>query len=297
MKRQWKLLLCLLLAALALCACSGGQTQDGPTAFVEVTQNLGPTELATATPEPTQSPDESLDGGSIFSSNPYDVASDYTANDPLNEEDVIDTGLTGDAAAGAYDSYASAEDTVYPYSGSTPIPLDPVDMPSPTPRPALAFTYVAYQPNSLGSNGVTFEAPAGWVPDESVNEVYTLSEPEDQIRDGQQCVITIAAVPVTSNYSESNLKTEVRQRLDTLSATNYTSWNPSLTATRHLLGSVGVYANYSGTLANGVKVGGRVHYACVDKVLYSIEIVYPLAYKDDYLNVFSQVRTTIKRAQ
>ena len=51
-----------------------------------------------------------------------------------------------------------------------------------------------------------------------------------------------------------------------------------------------------GTLKDGTAVGGRIHAVCVDKVLYCIQITYPLGYKDDYLNVFSEVRQTLKRA-
>ena len=61
------------------------------------------------------------------------------------------------------------------------------------------------------------------------------------------------------------------------------------------MGSMGVYANYSGALANGVQLGGRIHCACIDKVLYCIEIVYPLEYKKDFEAVFSEMRTSIKR--
>lgn len=286
MKRQWKLALCLLLAAVTLSACAGGGNE--PPQFAEVTQNLGPN--LTNTPAPQAGEPDLQDSGdpSIFSNNPYDVPDEgggFTPEDALGEEGYVDPYGEG---AGYSDN---AESTYYPYAGSTPIPLDPVDMPSPTPRPELSFTYGAY----TASIGVSFEAPVGWLTDESQSELFTLSEPVEQIKEGQQCVVTISAVPVANNYSESNLKTEVTQRLDALGATNFIEWKPSLTATRYLMGSKGVYANYTGKLANGTEIGGRIHYVCIDKVLYSLEIVYPLGYKDSYLNVFSQIRETMKR--
>lgn len=289
MKRQWKLMLCLCLAALTLCGCSGNREQN-PVVFDTATQYLGPTETPTPTPEPYVPDASGSTDNSIFSQNPYDVPSDFTEADALREEGVIDTGIS--EGSSGYESYASAEDTVYPYSGSTPIPLDPVDMPSPTPRPEITFTYVAYS-----ALGLTFEAPVGWVTDETMSDVIILSEPPEQIKDNQLCSLTISAVPVNNNYTERNLKTEVTQRLSTLSSINFVEWKPSLTATRHLLGSLGVYANYSGTLADGTKVGGRIHYSCVDNKLYGVEIVFPLEYKEDFLNVFSKVRETIKRAE
>ncbi|MEF9878277.1 MAG: hypothetical protein RR975_02500 [Clostridia bacterium] len=296
MKRQWKLILCLSLAAATLCACSGTPPVQP---FPQMTQNLGPN-VATATPEPAvQQPDANTqpneDGGtedgSIFSNNPYDVAPQddaFTPDDAMNEEGMIDPNLTGDEVNN-YDS-AAAAGTEYPYAGSTPIPLDPIDMPTPTPRPKLAFTYMPY----TSAIGVSFEAPAGWLVDETQSETFIISEPTDQIKENQQCIVTLTAFKVNSNYSESNLKTEVKQRLDNIKATNFTTWKPSLTASRYLMGSKGVYANYSGELANGTQLGGRIHYTCVDKVLYGLEIVYPLGYKDDYLGVFSKVRETLK---
>ena len=103
------------------------------------------------------------------------------------------------------------------------------------------------------------------------------------------------ASPVNTNYTEKELTAEIKQRLSTIGATNFVEWNPSLTATRFLMGGKGVYANYSGTLANGVQIGGRIHATCIDKVLYCIQVTYPLNFKDDYLNVFSKVRETIQR--
>ncbi|MEG0741729.1 MAG: hypothetical protein RSA65_00450 [Clostridia bacterium] len=292
MKRQWKVALCLALATATLTACGTGAQPQNPATFAQVTQNFGPTSLATQTPEPM--PDAGMDNASdqsIFSANPYDAVSDGEINpeDAMNEEGYIDPGLTGDTSP--YDAYASAEGTVYPYAGSTPIPLDPVDMPSPTPRPKLSFVYVPY----AASIGVSFEGPVGWQVDESQPEIFILSEPENQVKDGQRCILTVSAIPVTSNYTEANLKTEVTQRLDTLGSANYASWKPSRTASRYLMGSKGVYANYSGTLTNDVNTGGRIHFTCVDKVLYSLEIVYPLGFKDDYLAVFAHAKDTLKR--
>ncbi len=290
MKRQWKLMLCLSLAALTLCGCSGQQS-GGSVVFDTATQYLGPVSEATPTSEPfvpEDYPAEDYTGDdSIFSQNPYDIPFEFTEEDALNEEnyDGSDFDFGGSA-------YASADVTVYPYAGSTPIPLNPVDMPSPTPRPAINFTYVPYS-----TLGLTFEAPVGWIADESMNDVFSLSEPAEQIKDNQLGVLTISAVPVNNNYDERDLKAELKNRLDTIGSVKFVEWKPKIADSRHLLGGKGVYNNYSGTLADGTKVGGRVHYACVDNKLYCLEIVYPLDYADDFLNVFSKVRTTLKIAK
>lgn len=294
MKRKIRLVACLLLAVLTMSACSSNQNSDQ--IFPEMTQNLGPA-TATDTPAPQASVNEPSgedgsdadigSGQSIFDTNPY--LSDFTEYDALNEENYIDP--YGDENSTL--SVPEPEGTVYPYAGSTPIPLDPVDMPSPTPRPSLSFTYSAY---SAASVGVTFEGPVGWLVDESQAQFFTLSEPDAQIKDGQQCIITISAEPVTSNYSESDLKSQVTQRLDYLSTSEFPTWKPSYTATRYMMGSLGVYANYTAARSDGTEVGGRILYVCIDRVLYGLEIIFPLGFKDDYLDVFGQIRSTMKLA-
>lgn len=287
--------LCLLLTALLLTACSGGGNNDQ--VFPEVTQNLGP--AAPATPEPTSMPadDGQMDpvlpeedaGGSIFDTNPYDMG-DFTESDAIGEEDIIDP-YADNAFDGLY--LPEPEGTPYPYAGSTPIPLDPVDMPTPTPRAALSFSYAAY--SAAGLN-LTFEGPVAWQADESEPQVFRLMEPQGQVKDGQQCIITLSAEPVTSNYNEGDLKTQVLQRLDMLAGSEYTEWKPSYTATRYMLGSKGVYANYTATRSDGTEVGGRIQYVCVDHVLYGLEIIYPLGFKDSYMDVFGQIRNSLKTA-
>jgi len=291
MKRNWKLALCLLLAALTLCACGA---KESPEDFPDITQAIGPTATPTAVPAPevqaepqTQPQDDgsALGGESIFSANPYDVdISGLTAGDILSEEGYSDPEFDQPLSA------VLPQGTVYPYAGSTPIPINPVDMPSPTPRPDLSYTYSTYIASTVG---VTFEGPVNWAVDESQPYMFILSEPANQIKEGQQCVITLSAEPVSSNYDQRDLKTHVNQRLDTLYSSDYTDWSPSYTATRYMMGSEGVYANYSAKTYNGIEVGGRIQYVCINNVLYGLEIVFPQGYKDDFIDVFGEVRTTM----
>ena len=301
MKRLWKLLLCLLLAVLTLSACSGQPSSTEQ--FPEVTQALGP---ATPTPEPivldSQDDPSTADGSgdsgaadpsapqSIFDTNPYDVVLEngFTEQDALNEENYIDPEL--DDGSDLY--VAQPTGTVYPYAGSTPIPLDPIDMPTPTPRPSLSFTYGDY---SAASVGVSFKAPAGWLVDESQAQTFILREPDSQIKDGQQCVITISSQAVTSNYNQSDLETLVKDRLDVIGgASNITSFKPSYTATRYMMGSLGVYANYTATTTDGVEIGGRIQYVCIDRTLYGLEILFPEGFREDFIDVFGEIRGSMK---
>lgn len=282
MKRTAIVLLCLAAFALLLTGCQGQQQEQ----IAEVTQFIGPAATATPTPAATE------------------VATpEFTEEDALAEENTTLTGTlasdfdAGLAAQTSLFSSASGNDanaTAYPYTGSTPIPLDPIDAPTPTPKAPLNFTYITYSPSTVA---VTFEAPAGWIADETYNEVYTLSEPESQKKNGQLGIINIYAVPVISDYTEAQLVQEIKQRLNTIGSLNFTEWNPSYTATRYLMGSLGVYANYTGTLVTGVEVGGRIHATTIDSVLYCIQITYPLDFRTDFMDIFAQLRETIKRVK
>lgn len=299
MKRNWKLLLCLLTALVMLSACS---SKPDPEQFPDITQAIGPT----GTPAPTAAsvqpaqPQEqpaqdqpSVGGESIFNANPYDVIDEQMlAGMAAQEEGYVDPEYGTQTSY--YEQSLQAQGTVYPYAGSTPIPLNPIDMPTPTPRPDLSFTYAAYTASTVG---VTFEGPVNWQVDQSQPGMLILTEPQNQVKDNWQCVVTLSAEPVTSNYSQKDLKSHVTQRLNTIGGSEFTEWEPSYTATRYMMGSEGVYANYSGMLSDGTEVGGRIHYVCIDRTLYGVEITFPLGYKDDFLDVFGKIRSTIGRIQ
>ena len=236
--------------------------QQQESLYTEVTQYIGPAE--TTAPETTAAPTDApaADADAAVTD------ADYTEADILDEEttDLL-IGLTDDEGIDA--GYARKRANLFssssqrerrappptPYTGSTPIPLEPIDAPTPTPQAALNFTYITYSPASVG---VTFEAPAGWVADDTYSEVFTLTEPESQMKNGQLGIINIYAVPVNSSYSESELVTEIKQRLNTIGSLNFTEWRPSLTATRYLMGSLGVYANYYRNACNRRR-GWRPH--------------------------------------
>ena len=153
-------------------------------------------------------------------------------------------------------------------------------MPTPTPRPALSFTYADY---TASTAGVTFKAPVSWQIDQSQAGLFILSEPVAQIKDNQQCIITVSAEPVSANYSQRELESHVTQRLNTIGGAEFTDWKPSYTATRYMMGSEGVYANYSAVRTDGTEVGGRIHYVCIDNMLYGLEIQFPLGFKGDFV--------------
>ncbi len=281
MKRNWKLMVCLLMALCMLTACSGKPSGED---FPDITQAIGPT--ATPTSAPTAPPvvegDVISGDDSIFAQNPY-LEEEFTEEDVMAEEDYIDPEFGVLEEVTAYEP----EGTVYPYAGSTPIPLNPVDMPTPTPKPDLSFTYAQYIASTVG---VTFEGPANWQVNETQSSMFILSEPTNQVKDGQQTIITLSAEPIGANYEKKDLEKHVEQRLDTIGGSQFSDFKPSYTATRHMLGSTGVYANYTGRLIDGTEVGGRIQYVSIDSTLYGLEIVFPLGFKDDFIDVFGEIR-------
>jgi hypothetical protein len=251
------LLLCVLLAALYGCA--------SPQAFNMPTQAPPGYGSPTATPDPTAVPQGDTE----------------VLGDPMGEE-----GIGEGNNADVPQDVASVE--TYAFAGSTPLPLVPIDMPTPTPHPALTFSYETYEATKLG---LKFDGPVGWTRDDSVDDTFTITEPEK--RDNYTAFITIRKVPVSKDYNQSDMVKEVEGMMDTIKSTNFTVFKPSNTDTRTLMDNDGVYANYEGTLVDGTRVRGRVHVTCIDKVLYSIHMSHPAGYNSDYLKIHGKIRDTM----
>ena len=253
------ILLCVLLAVLSGCA-----SQEY---FELATQK--PMDQTPATPSPTPADTQGDEG-------------DGYAEDAINEEGI--NGTTSEIPVEEVSSMA------YPYAGATPIPLDPVDMPTPTPRPELTFAYQPYESTKLG---LKFEGPIGWLIDESSDDTLTLTEPAEQQKDGYTAFMTLRKTPASKEYTKNDLVKEVKDNLDTIGATNYVDFRPSQTADRTLIDHEGVYANYEGTLIGGVRVRGRVHVTCIDKTLYIVHFSHPAGYNTDYLQNHGKLRETL----
>lgn len=203
--------------------------------------------------------------------------------DPASEED------SGSYLAGTvYDEYGQ---TVY--AGATPIPLDPIDMPTPTPRPSLAFSYGVVAADKLG---LTFEAPMGWYMDASANDTIILTDPSAY--DNFNATMTIQIVPVSSTYKLSDVKTEVRTLLQELGQYNYTKWETTDLASRTLLKKDGYYANYRGEYYDGTIVRGRVMVALLDNnQIITVHMAAPGWYNESYMNVVAHFRDTLQKIQ
>ncbi|MBQ3705723.1 MAG: hypothetical protein II888_04640 [Clostridia bacterium] len=271
MSKKGMLCLLLVMCCLVLTACQEREVFD-----TTLPANR-------ATEAPTEEPAQNLFGETVVGPTDYDDGS----YDPASEE------------GGDWEevSEAAAESTLAPviqsdYAGATPVIIDPIDKPTPTPLPTLSFSYVTYEAAALH---MSFEGPSGWIVDDSVSDTYVLTNPDTSMDYPAQ--LTVRAVPVNKTYSKNELTKEVKGMLDTLAGSgDLTGFSPSNTADRTFLGTTGVYANYTAEMKEtGAQIAGRIIVACVDRTLYSLHVSYPRGYRDFYVdNVFDKFRHSVK---
>ncbi|MBQ8201166.1 MAG: hypothetical protein IJZ74_05300 [Clostridia bacterium] len=274
MKKRLILAVTMLLCLVLLTACQSSEPQR----FNVKSANTGST------------------GGTANTQNQMQnsqTAANDDGYDPLAEEDSYegDADYWGNMTAVPPAATATPAPTIRSeYAGATPVVIDPIDKPTPTPVPPLTFTYQTYDAVNIG---LSFEGPTGWTTDDTNANTFIIQNPNAAM--DYPATMTIRAEKVSSAYTNSQLKSVVEGMLDDIGSAGFDTYDQSSTASRTLLGKNGIYANYTGTLNDGRKIAGRVHAACVDKVLYTIHITYPYAYRDTYIDqVFHHLRDTIK---
>ncbi|MBQ7455044.1 MAG: hypothetical protein IJS53_01265 [Clostridia bacterium] len=257
MKKHVSLIALLLIAALLFSACSAGNNEP---------EAAGQGQAAP------------MDNNQTIST--VALPADY---DPASEEDV------NLLPAGAYDANGNRI-----YAGATPIPIDPIDMPTPTPRAELTFTYGNYTADKLG---LTFEAPVGYTITDSIANTYILTEPAASVKDNYPCVIVIEITSITKNHTMNDVSKDLAAYLQN-EGKQYDTWDTYQAATTTVMGKQAHYNNYRGVLADGTIVRGRVAMAIIsDNQMLTIHVSCPGWFNSSYMKVFDQVRKTIKRVQ
>ena len=269
---MWKKrILCLALvlcAALVMTACQ--QKETFPTSA----------QAPQGGAQPTEQPAQNIFGDTPV---PQEIDFDDGSYDPTSEE------------GGGEEAVEEPDVTPAPvmqseYAGATPVLIDPVDKPTPTPLPTLAFSYTSYEAPALH---LSFEAPAGWLADDSQPDTYTLTNPDPSM--DYAATLSIRAVPVSKTYNKTELTKEVKGTLDTLGSDGFQKFERSNTATRKFMNVDGIYANYNGTTTEGVKIAGRLIISCVNKTLYILNVSYPQGYTKFYVeNVYDKFRHSVK---
>ncbi|MBQ6175206.1 MAG: hypothetical protein IJK28_11355 [Clostridia bacterium] len=263
----------LILCAAVLCACgSGSQTpaaapsSSSQEAVSGIPQNL--------VGEGSDAVDYDADFGD------YDPAAEEDFGDV---EDIYENPAANNATATATPPRVNV--------GATPLVIDPIDKPTPTPAPALAFnTFVTYDATKLR---LSFQAPENWTIDDSLPDTYILTNPSTRVSYQAQLMITSKAV--STEYTTSDLNREVKSVLSAIRA-EYSGFEPSNTAERTLFDKKGRYADFTGTLkGTDIKVWGRVHAVTVNKTLVVVRMTAPLEYRNVYKNtVYPKFRETVK---
>ena len=179
------------------------------------------------------------------------------------------------------------------YAGATPVKIDPVDKPTPTPLPKLTFSYTTYSAANLH---LSFEGPAGWMVDDLAVDSYTLTNPDPSM--DYEATVEIRTIAAGKDYTQKELIKEVKAQADTLRSTgNFQSFDASDTAARFFIDGNGVYLAYKGVLNDGQETGvaGRIIVNTVNKTLYVLHVSYPRGLADTFADgVYNKVRHSMK---
>lgn len=276
MRKRRLLCLVLVLCAVLLTACQEKERFS--------------TELPTATPA-AQQQSGSAEQNVFSESTGSEIDFDDGSYDPASEEDP-DGEPVDEPIEDAEPIETPAPTFQSEYAGATPVLIDPIDKPTPTPLPQLPKgTFATYEASALH---LTFDAPANWSTNDMETDTYVLTNPDASV--DYKANLVLRAVPVTKNFTKSELKKEINGQLNTMESESYTKLSASKTANRTFLGGDGLYVTFTGTTKEeGAQVAGRIMVVCLNKTLYIMVTTYPYGYREYYKeNLYDKVRHTIK---
>ncbi|MBR3107961.1 MAG: hypothetical protein IKH30_12425 [Clostridia bacterium] len=264
MKKAMRVLALVMLAVLLTgCAAQEQTFPDADTAQASA-QQKNPMDLSTAVPRTE-----------------LDLPEGY---DPASEENDADDLFNDNAV---YDDYGRNV-----YAGATPIPIDPIDMPTATPKPTLKFEYGTVSAEKIR---LMFDVPQGWGIDDSASDAITVINPTEL--DGVNAQITVRVYTVASTFKTNDLKAELRTTLKELGQYNFAKWKTTELAERTILKKDGFYADYEGTYLNGISIYGRVMMALLDNnQVIMLHLFCPDGYfNSSYKTVINHVRDSLKQ--
>lgn len=264
MKKRFVFIALLLCAAVLLCACAPKDNTGGE--------------------NDNQGQNSPIDPSAVNASANNDLSDLGLPDgyDPASEEGGAEFNPNA-----AYDEFGNQI-----YAGATPIPIDPIDMPTATPRPELTFSYGEYVASKLG---IKFNSAVGYEVNESANNIYILTEPATAVKDNYPCVITLEISPITTSYNTNDVRKDLSSYLKTLEGQYDRDWETWQAASRKLMGGQGYYNNYRGEMSDGTVVRGRVHMAKIgDNQLLTLHISCPGWYNSSYMKIYDAIRDSIK---
>ncbi len=276
------------------------KTQADPTATVPQAEEV---------PDPQGQPDASTGG----------IDYDDPANNPAAEEDGQDVEFIVDMTPAPMpatpEPFLSGE-----YPGATPMMIDPIDKPTPTPVPKITFdTKSGFDTYTAGELHLSFKGPKGWVlsgpggwgPGSDAPDTYTLTNPDTALDYTAQ--IRIRVVSVNEQYNKSDLDKEVKALRDAArNEMEFTEFNRYDTASRAFIKirdpkssdenpkyvfieDKGQETQFRGVLAeNGAKVAGRMIIGCYNKKLYILYCTYPSGeLREAFETIFTTARESL----
>ncbi len=180
---------------------------------------------------------------------------------------------------------------------ATPVAIDPIDKPTPTPEPTPKFVYETYENAAMG---VSFSIPYTWLLNPNTNQTTTLQfvEPKSEMMepDGYQTRLTIEKVNTGLTQTADDARERLETTLTQLEST-FTSFTPYTIASRSIGDAKGYYCYYKAEYNDGTKtyqMRGRIIVVAHEKALYQVRITAPQNWYSYYEHVFRNVCNTLK---
>ena len=180
---------------------------------------------------------------------------------------------------------------------ATPVSVDPIDKPPPTPAPTPNFVYETYDNPTMG---VTFSIPYTWLLNPNTNQATTVQfvEPKSEMMepDGYQTRITVEKY----NMGLEQTATDARSRLETILdeiAPTFTTFTPGNIDSGDFGDGRGYYCYYKADYSDGTKtyeMNGRIIVVAHEKALYQIRLTTPRNWYSYYNYLWRKVRSTIQ---
>ena len=276
------LMLLLGLCVLALAACDSATEEHF--SLANSASDYQPAALPSTSPEPAIA---AVNTGYDFDTGDYDPASEEDFSDFEEPEEPEPTMILTPVPTSTPVVINSQ------YAGATPLVIDPIDKPSPSPAPSVTYGEGSFATYDATRLRISFEAPAGWDVDDTVNDSYIISNPDARMSFPAQLMVTSRAV--STSYSVNDLKREVLNVAKTIKS-EYTKFNQSNTAERTLFDAKGVYLDFDALIkGTEIKVWGRIHAVYVNKTLVVVRLTAPYDYKTLYKDtVYRHFRNTLK---
>ena len=180
---------------------------------------------------------------------------------------------------------------------ASPIPVDPIDKPTPTPMPKPNFHYDTYVSNNMG---VSFSIPYTWLLNPNTNHDTTVQfvEPKSEMMEpnGYQTRVTIEKYNMGLNQTAEDARARLETVLEELGA-SFTTFTPNAIDSASFGEGKGYYCYYRADYNDGSKLyemNGRVIVIAHEKALYQIRLTTPRDWYSYYNYIWREIRSSFK---